>query len=886
MFAIGSITAAVSHIFPAAIPKPPEVRPNSPFPTIPDVSYNPDIINETVSEIRSRPVTPFLQVHKPEEEVEETVIKERPSSPFPGIPDVSEQEVTVQEDVEKYQQQRVIESSLRPSSPFPKIPDVSSNPEVIEKDITTIKTSPNPFPLETPNVEEPEKAQEISHYEEPVVKAEAPQEVKQSSTEQPPVPFPTIPQTDESQKSEGSFFQPPARKFEPVSLTGKVYKVKEPSYVPLEKKPEYNFALADTEYKSIERSYTDSTATKIRSLQSEIFESQGHFVASRSCSPFPVFIPASRESTPVPKPPPNQEVIVQKVESTAADPKIVNKLQESVIGGDKKTSEVIKSQQKCFSEFQEIKDCYAQADKELSEFTLSIQERKQSLKPVIIVDENEMQKRLKEMKAVREGIDVLHQNGIRVEELRRRSETDDFIKPVEVKEFNNNSVDETVMQCKQEEKYEDHVMISQESSKTEEIQESSVINHSSNLQSYQCSQAPSTQLQQNEAQNLKRTSQEPPETKTKQPAPTQRDTTMLFERPECRKPPDAVIGARPLFGQLNINEEFKKALVGRSKSVQNKRNMQQQQIREPNKVKVEQIEDVATHEIVENGQLQTQMRDKSVAEISTIKTNPNEEVEKIYYQQEREYEVDFQTMDGNMLPQQSQNIATYFGPQSFQYADSKEVQNNVQPKEPEINYLYRPRETYATSHTELNHSHQSMEASEEDMYSKVPVKSLIKCFEESAMPAMRYKKIRDPLPDIVEKLNNGSKHTQKEFVQKNGNESAFAKTTAYNSSSSSVTKQCDYSDEYRSKQDLFLKKAEEEFDNLYYVANSCIESREFYPKQEVQQFRQSENSSFCKYSSQSVQSSHSQLESTQSGFKPIAEDGLSTGKLFCSFIFL
>lgn len=849
--------------------------------------------------------------------------------------------------MEKFKKNEIFESNIRPNSPFPTIPDITLNPEIVERDITAIRTSPVLFNLnkeeevaaDVQSVKEEDPGTNIVE-ENKTVESNEIKEVQYNIEKLPDVPFPTIPPTfAESQRDSSSIFQPPKRSFEPVSLTAKKYKLNEPKYAGnANLKPEFNFALADTEYKTVERTYSSSAASNIRTLQSEIFESQGHFVASRSCSPFPVYIPLSREATPVPK-----QMLPKEVEdklkvdcSNEIDHSKVRDRIKATVTGNPAQSEIIKSQQKCFSELNSIKDCYEMADSTYQKFSESIKQ-KQNSQYYVQEDENEIQKRLKEMKAIREGFDINN-------------------KPLEIEKVENlNSTTLTDEKIECQVTADEHVTVktaSQSCTSASDtlllrIHESDLVDRRSSIDvsdSNNCIQQKEQEQVQGNVNHENGVVQLPTdnrETRTvddvkqnennkKQNVESDLRKVIHIEKPECKKPPQSIIGARPLFGQLDINEEFKKALIGRSQSIQNrtaKRGMKQQNTME-SPMKFEKSENVSTIETSEDSQLATQLKNKCSAEISTIRPNENEEIERIYYQQEREYEMDFQTVQetpvlsnfmegGNNYPQMRNEAVEYFGPNSFAYGDTSlhvhDVKNSnfatatslngtnvyqnpvsqatkvntgypsfypstfvptprtpvtpYQPQQTKEKYEQELHNNYSTEVTSETH----LQGSEDDeFYKKVPVKSLIKSFEECSMPVMRYKKISDPLPDVVEKLNTAAKRQEHSSIVQTSSEPSSSKLqNGYNNAS--MLNQ-------NFNQDVLLKKAEEEFDNLYYVANASVENRQYCPKQ-VTEFKQSENSSFCKYSSQSFSSQQSQLMSFQSGFGQTSNGLIQEGKI-------
>lgn len=843
-FRTGSISAAVKNLLPAIASDEKEERPPSPFPTIPDISQNPDILIE------------------PDLEPPRRVETERPASPFPKIPDVNFESEIVVEDIEQFLKKEPVKSSLRPESPFPSIPDITLNPEIVEKDVTIMRTSPLPFiPLKTEIDEESKTEEQVTTScleDSAAIAAKSttnpsnPQSQSPPAPTEPLTPFPDIPASFTQSKNGTPFFQPPLRKFEPVSLTGKKYTIKEPKFEVPSIRPEYNFALADTEYKVVERTYSEATVGNIRSLQSEIFESQGHFNASRSCSPFPVYIPLSREPTPVLKEPVNIEnqyppkadaepddmILMPHIESDAE-----KHLRQSTITGDETVSGVVKSQQKCFSELRDIQFCYAVAGGNVSE--VAINDNSSCIRKEVATEENEIQKRLKEMKNIREGkcgdnipqeIDVLgnaNTSSLDNKAVGKLNERGSSITSDALANANTSSLDNGA------------------------------------VESLAQSDGPLTSAKPAE-NNL-----QPQCGKLKKKTEFIEEETKLPEL-MCKKPPDAIIGARPLFGQLDITSEFKKAIVGRSKSLQTKRsrseNKQVERSAAEPRIKIEKCENVETEDVTEDSKLSTQIKDSTKAEITKLCSNEHEEIEKIYFQQEREYEVDIQTTKEDFdLPSVLHNIrkpdqVEYFGPQSYAVADTHDAMTTQSSN---LNGISRSSRMNANLNVSQENSQCQEYFDEDGEYRKVPVRSLIQNFEQCSMPAMRYKKIRDPLPDIVDKLSNSRRQSKENYYE------------------TSSTPQISYVSEKRA-QDINLMKAEEEFDHLFYVANSCVRSQPYFPKLEIQNFQQSENSSFCRYSS------HANLSQNVSQQDPSQAAGFSTqitsmeavqqGKLHCTLL--
>lgn len=734
----------------------------------------------------------------------------------------------IEADMSKFQKSQKIGSSLRPSSPFPSIVDITLTPEVVEKDVVKLRTSPVSFTIDPVGDVENNLENEIPAEEKVSVKIESAKE------EQEAVPFPSIPNISKylDNRREVNMFKPiPTKPYSSVSLSEKKYALKDPlaEYNPPPAKPEYNFALADTQHKVVENTFSTSTASNVRSLQSEIFESQGHFNASRSCSPFRVFVPKAEETLPKEQPKeekPLTKVIVEKVEIEPKDPKCEEQMKKLAISVDKDKSQVILSQKGCFSELEEIKTAYDIAEKQISQYTKLNQEKQTT-------NDNE---------CTSENTEEL------TEESCKRDESKDLQRDVE----------------KGEAKPPADVSLRSTEEKETAVDKSpkEIPNQLSDKISPEKTNVPDINMDVD--QYLKKKTEEEKkkvEMKPKKKSPPKEEMEIEEEPRRCKKPPEAIIGARPLFGQLDINSEFKKALVGKQKSIQGKRsrevnrNVDRRDGPEP-RIKIEKTEYDSQEEYIENGKLATESKTTETAHVEVIRPNENEEIEKIYYQQEREFNIDFQVVQAegangntNLFIEPATLTKVNNNLQNFQ---RQCVQNQSWP-------LLKPDPriaNYALEDGNITFSGQiqymAMEEQEEE-YRKIPVKSLIQNFEESVRPSLRYKQIRDPLPDVVEKLSPKNKPAIRQPTYESTQSQQFQsveescqmvpqETTTMQTQSNKVN------------QEQFLKSAEEEFDNLFYVANSKVENKHYSPDtSKMQVIQQSEDSSFCSYSSQSSQ---------------------------------
>ncbi|XP_044737294.1 putative mediator of RNA polymerase II transcription subunit 26 isoform X2 [Chrysoperla carnea] len=167
---------------------------------------------------------------------------------------------------------------------------------------------------------------------------------------------------------------------------------------------------------------------------------------------------------------------------------------------------------------------------------------------------------------------------------------------------------------------------------------------------------------------------------------------------------------------------------------------------------------------------------------------------------------------------------------------------------------------------------------EEEEYKTVPVKSLIKVFEESSRPVMRYKQVREPMAEIVNsnKINNN--------INKNVNQNNISKTTLSNAEKNKITqnkKVVTFDDDLKENEehyDQIINESLSNADNKYYVANASVESRNFYPgsmQKEQQQLvsqQLNQQQSLLIQSSQKVMShSSSQVTSQTSSAATVTE---------------
>lgn len=850
---------ALSNIFKASTPASKEERPRSPFPNIPDLSSNPEIVEGFVNEgMVIRSVTPSFLEAKPDPKKEAEVLlarkrAERAASPFPIIPDVQLEENLVESDVHKFRHKEHLQSSLRPSSPFPAIADVKLNPEIVEQDVVTLRTSPVPF-----------RVPSVVSFEKENVTEEETKEKEQSVEPPETVPFPTIPDISKYlAKSDSNLFKPIATKpFESVSLdTGKKYEMKGPAdnYVPPPMKPEFNFALADTEFKVVEHSFSNATASNIRTLQSEIFESQGHFNASRSCSPR-VFIPKCEIEQPKNEPEKKELKKIVKVETQEPkDPKYEEQMKQLTLSGEK--SEILMSQKSCFNEMHTKKQqeiaCTLE-DNEINHILRGMKMAREGIVPhtdeniqVQSVVKQEITKSREESKEEAQTLYIAHDlSQIVTPPVEFQSNQ---IASVEQSESFQNEKTYTMTTSLKEERYLPSEAIETRNLSEETIQKEETVMETEELTELENIPITPKVMEGTPPKNNNVLEHKIEEERKDEVISISKNKGIIFDiEPKiCKKAPETIIGARPLFGQLDINSEFKKALVGRQKSIQGKRSREVNKIDqnpEP-RVKIEKTETRNHEENTSKSKLSAQYKSNEAAQIETIRPSDNEEIEKVYYTQEREYHVDYQKVEEEFVMPDGRTMHYSYTP-SVTYS----------PVPPAIhNQILMQQQQQSTSQQNVVVENMQMEYYDEngEKYKKLPVKSLIKNFEQCSMPAMRYKKIRDPLPDVVEKINPKLSENVNFSIQQYQQQSIQSSQIQYR--------------EPINNQELMLRQAEQDFDNLYYVANSRVETNYM-----------NETSSFNNYNPQPL------IQTYPSAFQPVRRNGSQPqieGKLLLLLIF-
>ncbi|CAG9815923.1 unnamed protein product, partial [Phaedon cochleariae] len=691
-------------------------------------------------------------------------------SPFPTIPDISANPGDL--DIEK---PRI----LRSPSPFPTIPDIEMNPELVYEEVPTRKEkSPSPYP-NIPDISvDPELTMEQQFENHSEYHNEVYVRTDENSNEQyeehEKLPMLHIPDIFKYlDKSKDTNFYRPVTEIKPRQIL----------------KPEFGFALDEHWGKTIENSFSPTTSN-FGSLQSEIFESQGHFNASRSCSPYPVYVPTYEPSTEENKknqrPPSDERSTNTKIfieTSKPKDPKYEEHMKKVALLSDKNKSETLMLQKGCFKELKEKKimknertlEKFSGAEQIYSEEEPEYAEAEANIKDVEIQTQDYESTQFQNFE-VKEEVMETETTPSEIElDIKQISIDGDVHKPTD----ENNSSNDNELK-------EQEVLTNAKSLENNEMLHNAEVLNTAEVTANKLVE-PIGEVAVMKDPNERTT--EVPVTNRKTSRKASQDTTI--EPIRCKKAPQAIIGARPLFGQLDINSEFKKAVIDRQKSVQSKRSRDvNETISKSNgtepRIKVEKMEIERREDIGEESKLETQFKKMESAEVQIFNPSKNEEIEKINYQQEREYHIDFQKVgDEIILPENYSKIL-----------DNQDVG------------VFELQLNNDTPHTDI-------ETGED--YKKIPVKSLIQSFEQSAMPALKYKQLRDPLPDVVEKFIpaqtvqkiNGTKEIQRSFQE-------------------IVT------------DDMSM--------NMYHVANVEVKSEYFPPDQSKMHFQYSQDSSFCKYS--------------------------------------
>lgn len=250
----------------------------------------------------------------------------------------------------------------------------------------------------------------------------------------------------------------------------------------------------------------------------------------------------------------------------------------------------------------------------------------------------------------------------------------------------------------------------------------------------------------------------------------------------CSKPPEAVIGARPIFGQLDINNELRKAF-GLVKQTPVKESQKRQT--------VQQAENKSLSERRDSAPI-NQTVSEQVTEVKFDKRETQETV-----QRTSERKVD------EIKQEQVSNEQMMIDASFDALVQDNSFENNLN-------------------------------GTDESEYQPQPIKSLIKTFEESTMPVMKYKQIREPSSDIVMSLSmqsNGTKTHNSVEINKSEIEE-----TKQSSNTMSNLQQMSYSDVSAQESiDTNTEPVSNGADNnMFYVASARVQTRSYLPTAAVE----------------------------------------------------
>lgn len=250
----------------------------------------------------------------------------------------------------------------------------------------------------------------------------------------------------------------------------------------------------------------------------------------------------------------------------------------------------------------------------------------------------------------------------------------------------------------------------------------------------------------------------------------------------CSKPPEAVIGTRPIFGQLNINNELRKAfgLVKQTPVKESQKRQTDQQAE--NKSLSERRDSPPINQTVS----------EQVTEVKFDKRETQETVQSF------ECEVDDEIKQEQVSSEQMMIDASFDA-----LVQDNSFENNVN-------------------------------GTDGSDYQPQPIKSLIKTFEESTMPVMKYKQIREPSSDIVMSLSlqsNGTKTHNSVEINKSDIEE-----TKESSNTMSNFQQMSYSDVTAQESiDTNTEPVSNGADNtMFYVASARVQTRTYLPTAAVE----------------------------------------------------
>lgn len=543
-------------------------------------------------------------------------------------------------------------------------------------------------------------------------------------------------------------------------------------------KPEFGFAFNNTDVNVVENSFSKSTSSLL-TLQSANFLSKGHFVADRAKSPLPIFIP---ESHSLPDEPEENltvsiQPIIQYTVEEVRDPANEDHVREMVLSGNKEKRRVLQGQKCCFAELQEIEDAYRSANNPLSgtfKGNSRPLERVHAFTPVAhprleeYVDndfhpeERESSKAYLEKPFENDPVSLADE----IESEEDIKKTDELIHSGDISDKGNNSAiaeTEDVESTSQLMNSEKDDSFGQTMQKDESPQEANVAN-----------KIEMKSIEENLAQQ---------KTSRNQMRQNQIEENIRISKPMCKKAPEAVIGARPLFGQLDINKEFLKAFTGKEKLMKTRKNREifqcTQKASAPSRIEqgvyvtdsgynhnssfvsdrnennsVVRTEAAAAMEgreekiIIgdsgEHSKISSRFQNDQKANIEILRPNETEEIEKIYYQRERALSIDFQTIGDGLQQSDLQAIID----KELSKVTSISSNDAYQKCLSEVNQ-HQDTKNVVTSESDipLYANEGKYGYNDEEEYRKVPVRSIIENFEQNSMPPLKIKEQNYPLSE-------------------------------------------------------------------------------------------------------------------------------------------
>lgn len=302
---------------------------------------------------------------------------------------------------------------------------------------------------------------------------------------------------------------------------------------------------------------------------------------------------------------------------------------------------------------------------------------------------------------------------------------------------------------------------------------------------------------------------------------------------KCTKAPEAVIGAKPIFGQLDINNELKKAFGIVNKQEQNvtktshiknkiskfnetkqvKENVSEStnNLEEEKKVKEHIPSDFISKNLIfdidDNDKYKMPQSDLLSSKAEETLTNVETELQKTDIAEESVIkqktvlnEVEIQNSLQNKKVQNNKQNQSL--PTQQKHTKNTEISSvNVSTEKETSSQISAVQESLSiTSETQLETNE------ENETYKTPPVQSLIKTFEQSTMPVMKYKQIRETTNSHL-----SSNSSMERFFSVNNKEN--------------VSPVPDTSAKYVQP----MTNGDAKHNNLYYVSQTSVENRVFLP---------------------------------------------------------